>query len=439
MRSTIENITILQKKINDLQIENNLLKQILVDANIDYTTKLRLVSNVVNDSNTNQEIQIKDINADVRTANLFFSMFWGRQDVYAKRYYNKKTGKSGYYPQCINFWKNGCNKIKGGTCRDCLRKSYKPLKAQDIIAHLKGNSEDCRDVIGIYPLFSNSTTRVLVFDFDNHDECNGEEWKEEVTSLIQICKFNGIDPLIERSRSGDGAHVWIFFNKPIDASVVRKFAFLLLEKGEEQISIKSYKYYDRMLPNQDYIDDQGLGNLIALPLQGQAVQKGNSVFVDENWHVYSDQIAILLSKPKLSKEFIEEKIIEWSKSNCFSFTDDKEKTKPWRQIDFQKSDISGKLSIFLSNGIYIDTTNIAPILQNSIRRLAAFSNPIFYKNKSIGISNYQTSRIIYLGRDHYNGYIEIPRGLLEQLIDLCKKSSIEYEVLDEEIKALVLM
>lgn len=294
-------------------------------------------------------------------------MFWGRQDVYAKRYLNKKTGKSGYYPQCKNFWKNGCNKINGGSCKKCIQKSYKTLSIENIIEHLKGNSKECNDVIGIYPLFANSTSRLLVFDFDNHNNDGDNQWKEEVDSLRQICIINGIDPLVERSRSGNGAHVWIFFDKPISANLIRKFAFALLEKGAEQINLKSYKYYERILPNQDYVDDNGLGNLIALPLQGQAVKMGNSVFVDESWNAYDDQIKILLTKTKLSKEFVEEKIKEWNLNNNFGFENDKNGLEPWKPISIHKSDINGILSIVLSNGIYIDIINISPKFQNTIR------------------------------------------------------------------------
>ena len=114
-------------------------------------------------------------------------------------------------------------------------------------------------------------------DFANDDDT----WSEEVEAMRKICVMNGIDPLVERSRSGRGAHVWIFFDKPIAASLVRKFGFALLDKGAEQVNLKSFKYYDRMLPAQDSLpDNSALGNLIALPLQGKALQEGNSAFVD---------------------------------------------------------------------------------------------------------------------------------------------------------------
>ena len=145
---------------------------------------------------------------------------------------------------------------------------------------------------------------------------------EEVEAMRMICSLNGIDPLVERSRSGRGAHLWIFFDKPIPAVLARRFGFALLEKGAEQVNLKSFKYYDRMLPAQNTLAEGGLGNLIALPLQGQALQKGNSAFVDSNWNAYPNQWEVLWSKPRLSAEFIEIKIKEWTASDITEAADD---------------------------------------------------------------------------------------------------------------------
>lgn len=205
-------------------------------------------------------------------ANLFFSMFWGRTDVYAKRTIKESAGEIHYYTQCYNFYKTGCPRMSGSKirCQDCKRQAYK--KPED------------------------DTCRFLIFDFDNHDK-NAEKrdfantndiWKEEVDALREICVINGIDPLVERSWSGCGAHLWIFFQKKIEASLARKFGNALLRKGAESVNLKSFRFYDRMLPMQDHLSQGGIGNLIALPLQGQALKEGNSAFVDENWNAYPD-------------------------------------------------------------------------------------------------------------------------------------------------------
>ena len=378
-------------------------------------------------------------------ANQFFSMFWGRQDVYAKRSVNKETGKAAYYPQCNNFWTNVCHKkIKDGiNCKDCKNRSYKTITKKDILNHLQGNAYNASDVIGVYPLLSNGTCRFMVFDFDNHDKdaeekdfANSDDtWVEEVESMREICVLNGIEPLVERSRSGRGAHVWIFFDKPIAASFVRKFGFALLDKGAEQINLKSFKYYDRMLPAQDSLpEDSAVGNLIALPLQGKALQDGNSAFIDGNWNAYPNQWETLFNKPRLSQEFLEEKIKEWSNTidDIAANAAESDREKPWNRMQhFNKNDVEGKLHIILANGIYVDNTNLNAAMQNRIRRMAAISNPVFYKNQAIGTSNYDTARWIYLGKDHLSGYIQIPRGLQDELWENIKQADIDYEMEDE--------
>ena len=448
MRDSIENISQLQKQLNELQLENQILKNILDEAGLSYHKELSIFrqSNSKEDYDSEQGKRIIHPQAITENmANKFFYMFWGRQDVYAKRSVNKETGKAAYYPQCSNFWTSVCHKkIKDGVnCKDCKNRSYKPITKYDILNHLQGNAYNASDVIGVYPLLSNGTCRFMVFDFDNHnkgaeekDFANADDtWIEEVEAIREVCALNGIDPLVERSRSGRGAHVWMFFDKPISASLVRKFGYALLDKGAEQVNLKSFKYYDRMLPTQDSLpDDSAVGNLIALPLQGKALQNGNSAFVDGNWNAYPDQWEILFSKPRLSQEFLEEKIKEWLKSidDIVIDADESDREKPWNRIQhFNKKDVDGKIYITLSNGIYVDNTNLKASIQNKIRRMAAISNPVFYKNRAIGTSNYDTPRWIYLGKDHLSGYIQIPRGLQDELLARLKLTDIDYVIEDE--------
>ena len=208
-----------------------------------------------------------------------------------------------------------------------------------------------------------------------------------------------------------------------------------MDKGAEQVNLKYFKYYDRMLPAQDSLPDDGaVGNLIALPLQGKALLDGNSAFVDGNWNAYPNQWETLFSKPRLSQEFLVEKIKEWSNpmDDIAVNTDESDREKPWNRMrQFNKSEVDGKLHITLSNGIYVDNTNLKVSIQNKIRRMAAISNPIFYKNQAIGTSNYDTSRWIYLGKDHLSGYIQIPRGLQGELLENLKQADIDYEIEDE--------
>ncbi len=403
-----------------------------MDAGIPYSANEINDGNNVYDPNQGERIIPKDITET--DAKMFFRMFWGRTDVYSKRTVKKSTGEVNYYTQCYNFWKKGCPRITGSKikCRDCQRQAYKELKKEQVIEHLRGNAEDATDVIGIFPLFADDTCRFIVFDFDNHekgaekkDYANVDDmWKDEVDSLRKICGLNGIDALVERSRSGKGAHLWIFFQKPIEASLAREFGNALLKKGAESVNLRSFRFYDRMLPMQDHLPKGGLGNLIALPLQGQALREGNSAFIDEHWNAYPDQWGVLQSKKKLSRELIGDKIKAWTEKNpCIAADCDE---KPWEKTkNFQKEDVEGILHITLANGVYVNTVNLQPRIQNQIRRMAAFHNPVFYKNQAMGLSNFENYRYIYLGSDE-GDFIKIPRGLLENITEECEKANIEY-------------
>ena len=312
-----------------------------------------------------------------------------------------------------------------------------------IIAYLLGTKEDGSDVIGVYPLLPNGTCRFIVFDFDNHEKGaevtdfanTDNEWHKEVDALRKMCELNGIRPLVERSRSGKGAHVWIFFKKAISAATARNFGFLLLDKGSTSINLKSFHYYDRMYPSQDVASS--IGNLIALPLQGQALKNGNSAFVDENWNAYPDQWDALFNKTKkLGIEDVEQCMAKWQGElaevrGTLTNIEKNVRPKPWKKkCEFCKSDVVGKLHMVLGNGVYVDTLNLMPRIQNQIRSLAAFDNPEFYKNKRLGYSNYYNFSAVYLGKD-IDGYIQIPRGLRENIIQECEKAGISVDVSDQ--------
>lgn len=440
------NLDSLRKLVRSLQDENRRLKEQLNKADIAYESEdffeEKLETMEEYDPDQGERIQYKYITEEL--ANRFFAMFWGRTDVYAKR-----GTKGGYFPQCDHRWNDRiCPKQHGEKihCEACGHRKWTELKPKKIIEHLLGLREDGADVLGVYPLFPDGTCRFLVFDFDNHEKGaektdfanTSDEWHEEVDALRLICERNGIAPLVERSRSGRGAHVWIFFKKPISASLARSFGFLLLDKGSSSINLKSFHYYDRMYPSQDAASS--IGNLIALPLQGQALKNGNSAFVDKNWNVYPDQWDILLKHTeKLSKEEIEKYMEKWQaelaeEKGMSVLSISGNRPKPWKKKEkFVKTDVVGKMHIVLGNGIYVDTLNLMPNLQNQVRSMAAFDNPIFYKNKRLGYSNYYHFSAVYMGKDK-DGYICIPRGLRENLLDSCKEAGIEYEIVDHREK-----
>lgn len=292
-------------------------------------------------------------------ARALYSYFKGRKDVYSRRNVNK-DGRGVYYPVCENFWVAGkCPRREGQKlrCMECMNRCWIPLSQRTLMRHLKGELEDGRDVIGIYPLLKDETCHFLVFDFDCHDGESSIDWKSEVAALAEICKQLNIDALVERSRSGSGAHVWLFFEEAIPAKEARKFGAALLTKGAEFVNQKTFLSYDRMLPAQDHMPEGGLGNLIALPLQGRALLKGNSAFVDVCWQPYSDQWAHLQQVRKLPAAFVREKINQWTcngEMGELSVLSGDDSHEPWKapQLILQAIDVEGSLRVVDSSMLY---------------------------------------------------------------------------------------
>lgn len=445
MNIEAQNLDSLRKLVRELQDENKRLKVQLKNANIPFAENNIFAEKIeeIAEYDPDQGGRIIGRYITDKMVQYYFSMFWGRTDVFAKR-----SKKGGYFPQCDNRWndrlcpKQRKEKIR---CEECENTKWTRLTLDRVRNHLLGYREEGDDVLGIYPLFPDGTCRFIVFDFDNHEKGSeerdfanvDEEWHKEVDALRVICEKNGITPLVERSRSGRGAHVWIFFKTPVAASLARNFGFLLLDRGQSSVNLKSFKYYDRMYPSQDIANT--IGNLIALPLQGQALKKGNSAFVDNNWNAYPDQWDILLNHTdKLSVDDIERLMMKWkteiSENTGTLSKDIVDRPKPWKKKQsLNKVDVVGKMHIVLGDGIYIDTLNLMPRIQNQIRSMAVFDNPVFYKNKRLGLSNYYNFSSIYMGKD-IDGYICIPRGLRESLLVACKDAGIEYDIVDHSEK-----
>ena len=430
------------KYISDLESEIQYLKKLLDDNGIsyDYEAHLRALQSDVGD------IVFPELGPE--HASLLYSYFKGRQDVYALR-----SSKKGYYTQCNNFWKYGvCPKREGGKikCQDCPSKDYKELKGRIILQHLQGLKEDCTDVVGLYPLFPDGTCWFLVFDFDNHDEEAelSKGWEQEVNALRQMCTVLGVDALVERSRSGRGAHVWIFFGDPIQASKARKFGEALLRKGAESVSLKNFTYYDRMMPMQDSLPEGKLGNLIALPLQGRALRNGNSAFVDESWNTYKDQWKRLRETRKLSEKEVDDFIKLWCPDDdtMSIFQNDIVEDTAAGQTpllfgqspastkrEFHAEDAEGAVKIVLSDGVYVNKKGLKDRMQNAIRRIAAYSNPQFFQTLKLGFSTKDTPRIVYNGYDE-GDYIIIPRGCYDELISQLSGAGVRYDVVDKRQK-----
>lgn len=441
MRIEKHDLNSLRKIIRKLQEENIRLKKELKKANLSYDEDL------FNDCDFNEDeydldqsgrIIEKQITRDL--AKDFYRMFWVRPDVYARR-----SSKGDYFPQCFNsFNENVCPRKQGikMQCGKCKERQFKRIDSYVLANHLLGAKEDGSDVIGGYVLLENNKCKFIVFDFDDHgDEAKKEEngilnedLKQEVNVIRNLCVKSGFAPLVERSRSGSGIHIWLFFDKEINAGLARDFGFTILDKCLEQMNLKSIQYYDRIYPSQDKSDS--LGSLIALPLQGKALKKGNSAFIDENFNAYEDQWKALFSTSKISEKEIRNfilnaKIEETNGAGLIFGFDNEKRKKPWeKEVKFNKENVIEKIYITKANGIYVDAINLLPELQNQIRNLAVFSNPIYYKNLHMGLSNYKNDSAIYMGEDK-DGYIVLPRGLNEKLFEKIEEAKIDYEIKDK--------
>ena len=439
-----DTIKSLQSRIQALEDENRLLKERLEEAGVSYAD---IVSGdaegVVELYDPDQGARIKKFDVTDKIASDFFMMFCrGRKDVYDLRYTNPKTGKNGYYTQCFNRWDRGCHiqKKDGVRCKDCELRAYKPVTLPLIKAHMNGTDPNGNDVVAIYPMLENNLCQLLVFDFDNHakgaeqeDYANIDDgWKEEINALRHICKNLDVDAVVERSRSGRGAHLWIFFKEMVPARLARRFGFALLEKGAESVNLKSFKYYDRMIPTQDALPEGGLGNVIALPLQGMALKFGNSAFIDENWNAYEDQLNVLAGTRRLTRQGIEDYLSLWYSTG--STSEDNGTDAPWdKNSEIEAGSVKGVVRIVLADRIYIDSTGMSNKTKRQLRRMATFSNKQYFQNQAMNMPNYDESRFIYLGSDE-GKYIVLPRGLREEILKKFDNAGISYKIEDKRTK-----
>ena len=439
-----DTIKSLQSRIQALEDENRLLKERLEEAGVSYAD---IVSGdaegVVELYDPDQGARIKKFDVTDKIASDFFMMFCrGRKDVYDLRYTNPKTGKNGYYTQCFNRWDRGCHiqKKDGVRCKDCELRAYKPVTLPLIKAHMNGTDPNGNDVVAIYPMLENNLCQLLVFDFDNHakgaeqeDYANIDDgWKEEINALRHICKNLDVDAAVERSRSGRGAHLWIFFKEMVPARLARRFGFALLEKGAESVNLKSFKYYDRMIPTQDALPEGGLGNVIALPLQGMALKSGNSAFIDENWNAYEDQLNVLAGTRRLTRQGIEDYLSLWYSTGSTSV--DNGTDAPWdKNSEIEAGSVKGVVRIVLADRIYIDSTGMSNKTKRQLRRMATFSNKQYFQNQAMDMPNYDESRFIYLGSDE-GKYIVLPRGLREEILKKFDNAGISYKIEDKRTK-----
>lgn len=360
---------------------------------------------------------------------VFLSLFKGQPDVYAKRWQNQ-AGKSGYSPVCLNEWERevcGKPKIK---CSVCPHQNFPPFDAHAVDLHLRG-----RNVLGIFPLLSDNTCYFLAIDFD------GEAWQADVSTLRKVCSDNAIPLAIERSRSGNGAHAWFFFAEPIDAALARNFGTALLTRAMMQRHQLRFSSYDRLFPNQDTLPKGGFGNLIALPLQKQAREIGNSVFIDENFQEYTDQWRFLNEIHRFSANEITMLAQKMSGSKVLGELRQEEEENPWQIVEkrtpLEKKDVPKQIAITKANMLYIHKAGFSEYALNRLKRLAAFKNPEFFKAQKMRLPTWNKPRIISLA-DESADFLHLPRGCEAEIFGLLSPAGSKIEWTDERVHSPVI-
>ena len=410
-----------------LHKENEVLKSLLKIHGIEYETRMKEDMNKPIYSLVSVPTITLSIDERIR---LFQSLFKGREDVFARRWFSKTTGKSGYQPVCINEWKQGFCDKKKYRCVICPNRNFAPLTTQDMYRHLEGKDEYCCDVVGLYAIMQDNNCAFLCADFDDKNCKYG--YKEDVLAYVGVCREWLIPYAIERSRSGNGAHVWIFFEAPLPASKARRLGNAILTEAMTRNGQMSFNSYDRFFPNQDYLPEGGFGNLVALPLQGQARRKENSVFVDNDFLVYKDQWAFLYNLKKIQESTIDQLLRLHSQEELGKLSMSSE-SKPWvtpLPQNITQEDFHAKVEIVKADKLYIPLKAVSAKVLNHLKRIAAFKNPEFYSKQALRLSTYAIPRIISCF-DITNEYLAMPRGCEDATQSFLNDNAVTYTITDK--------
>ena len=359
---------------------------------------------------------------------LFRALFAGREDVFPMRWENARTGRAGYAPACGNEWRpRVCGKPRV-KCGACPNQAFLPVTDEVIEGHLRG-----RHTIGVYPIRADDTCRFLAADFDR------KTWRRDAEAFLGACRSKRIPAALERSRSGDGGHVWILFDNPVPASVARRLGAHLLTEAMERHPDIGFGSYDRFFPSQDTLPTGGFGNLIALPLQGGPRRNGNSLFLADDFQPHRDQWAFLSSLRRLSPAEVTAAADEAGRRGRVIGlrlpVEDRDE-EPWTAPPSRRlplPEIAGavpeRIEAVLGDQICIPRDGLPSGLVNRLIRLAAFQNPAFYSAQAMRRSTFGIPRIVACA-ELPSHHIALPRGCRAAMESTLDELGIRVEVRD---------
>ena len=368
---------------------------------------------------------------------LFRSLFRGREDVYPRRFESLRTGKSGYAPACANEWRPGVCEKPRIKCAVCANRQFLPVTDDVVRWHLTG-AEDAGApfTMGVYPMLLDETCHLLAVDFD------GKTWGEDAIAYLSTCTRRGVPAALERSRSGNGGHVWLFFDTAVAAGLARRLGALLLTETMDERPDLGFRSYDRFFPSQDTLPHGGFGNLIALPLQGRSRKSGNSVFVDTDLNPFPDQWAYLSRLGRVPASQAESLVREAEKEGRVLGvkaveSDELLASAPWKASPSRRPrdpPVTGPLpeavEVVLGDGIYVAKQDLPPGIVARLMRLAAFQNPEFYRAQAMRLPTYDKPRIVDYVEDGPK-FTRLPRGCLDDARHLLRRFGVKPSVDDQ--------
>jgi superfamily II DNA or RNA helicase len=367
---------------------------------------------------------------------LFRTLFRGREDVYPRRFENRRTGKSGYAPACANEWVRGICEKPRIKCAECPHRRFLPLTDDVIRWHLSGRDDSGQPfVAGVYPLLQDETCFFIAVDFDKG------AWRDDAAAFLDTCRRLSLPAPLERSRSGRGGHVWLFFDDAIPAALARRLGSHILTETMEGRPDVGLDSYDRLFPNQDTLPQGGFGNLIALPLQKGPRGQGHSLFLDDQFEPWADQWAFLAAVRKITRAQAESIVQDAERRGRILGVrlppQEDGGDEPWTAPPSRRrrdspiaAELPQTIELVLGNQIYIAKDGLHPALRNRLLRLAAFQNPEFYRAQSMRLSTYDKPRVIACAEDHAH-HIGLPRGCLDEVRQLLSDLGVSVTVRDE--------